>query len=164
VLVYGYRMYRELAAKAGEDPWPLTCCGTGPLAHLLEEQPGIENLGFVQPDAMRQQMTRAGVFVLPSRYDPWPLAIVEACAAGLPVIATEACGSTVELVRPEYNGFLIPTGDAQALADAMLRAHQQLDRLPEYGIRANQFAAAYSAQVWADRMMAIFEEVVKSGE
>jgi len=161
ILVDGYRLYRQRCQQAGtaDAAWPLVCCGTGPLAHLLADQPGIENRGFVQPAQMRDELTAAGVFVLPSRYDPWPLALVEACAAGLPVIATEACGSAVEMIRPEYNGYLIPPGDAAALADAMFRADREYARLPEYGIRANQFAAAYSAEVWADRWERILREV-----
>jgi len=152
LLVDGYRRYRDaFVADGDEAPWPLVCCGTGPLADGLANVPGIEDRGFVQPAEMRTELTAAGVFVLPSRYDPWPLALVEASAAGLPVIATEACGSAVELIRSEYNGYPIPTGSAEELAAAMLRAHKEHDRLALYGERANRFAEAYSAQAWADR-------------
>ena len=56
--------------------------------------------GFVQPADQAAIWAEHGAFALASRYDPWPLVIVEACAAGLPVIHSEACGSAVELVRP----------------------------------------------------------------
>ena len=162
VLMEGYEAYRSTVEKGHEDPWPLVCCGTGGLKELLAGRAGVTDRGFVQPAEMRDELASAGVFVLPSRYDPWPLAVVEACAAGLPVIASEACGSTVEMIRPEFNGYLVATGSSRALADAMLRAHREYEQLPEFGRRANQFAAAYSAEVWAQRWGGFVREVVSS--
>jgi glycosyltransferase involved in cell wall biosynthesis len=159
VLMEGYSRYRSQVEGQGIEPWPLVCCGTGNLKGMLAGVPGVEDRGFVQPIDMRDELTQAGVFVLPSRYDPWPLALVEACAAGLPVIASEACGSTVEMIRPEYNGYLVPTGNSEVLASAMVRAHQEYDSLPEYGRRANQFAAAFSAEAWAKRWGGFVKEI-----
>lgn len=160
VMLAGYREYRARIASTGMKPWPLVCCGAGKLKGLLADQVGVEDRGFVQPADMRQEMTNAGAFLLPSRFDPWPLAVVEACAAGLPVIASEACGSTVEMIRPDYNGYLVPTGNADALADTLVRAHGEYEMMPEYGRRANQFAAAYSAEVWAKRWEGFVRELV----
>ena len=105
VLLAAYRAYRTSAS----DPWGLTCCGTGPMNDAVSAEAGVTNLGFVQPGEMPGIMASHGVFVVASRSDPWPLAIVEACAAGMPVVHTEACGSAVELVRPYYNGLGVAT-------------------------------------------------------
>ena len=147
VLVKGYARYREQV----EAPWPLVCCGKGPMAGRLDRQPGIDNRGFVQPDGMADVWAEAGAFVLPSRFDPWPLALVEAAAAGLPVVCSDACGSAVELVSNGYNGLRVPDEDAAALADALARIHNTYDDLPEWGRRAQQFAMPYSAERWAGR-------------
>ncbi len=147
VMVEGYRRYRSVVP----NPWPLTTCGSGPLVTLLQDQPGIEDRGFIQPQQMGSVMTDSGVFVLPSRFDPWPLVIPEACAAGLPVISSSACGSSVELIRPYYNGLIVPTDDPQALADAMRWMHQNHSQLPEMGRRSQALAQPYSAQMWAKR-------------
>jgi glycosyltransferase involved in cell wall biosynthesis len=154
VLIDGYARYR----RTTNDPWPLTCCGSGPMNAQLTAE-GVENLGFVQPQDLAAVMARAGAFVLPSRYDPWPLVIAEACAAGLPVICTEACGSAVELVRNLYSGWTVPTEDAASLARAMASADRKHQDLPEIGRRAQSFAAAYSAPVWADRWKVILTEL-----
>jgi len=45
ILIESYTMYRAMVA----DPWPLDCCGTGPLAPLLRAAEGIRDLGFIQP-------------------------------------------------------------------------------------------------------------------
>ncbi|RMF09793.1 MAG: glycosyltransferase [Alphaproteobacteria bacterium] len=152
VLVEAYLGYRALV----DDPWPLECCGRGPLGSMLSGQPGIKDRGFVQPIAMHERWRHAGVFVIPSRFDPWPLALVEAAAAGLPIIATEACGSGVELLRERFNGLFVPTSDVQALAMAMVHMHQKVADLPEWGERSRMLASAYSAEAWVERWIGYF--------
>lgn len=147
VLVEGYRRYRA----AVTEPWTLVCCGTGPDRNMLANQPGIIDKGFVQPANLPEVMAASGAFVLPSRFDPWPLALVEAAAAGLPIVCTDACGSGVELVRPMYNGFVVPTDSPPALAHALVGVHQRHEILPQWGARSEQLAEPYSAQIWADR-------------
>jgi glycosyltransferase involved in cell wall biosynthesis len=117
----------------------------------LHGQQGVENRGFVQPAQMIDVLREHGAFVLASNYDPWPLVIVEAAAAGLPVVCTEACGSAVEVVRTNYSGVLSATGDAPALADALRWMHDRHQQLPTVGARGRELAAAYSAQMWAAR-------------
>lgn len=150
VLLDAYRRYRGTV----RDPWPLATCGSGPLKGALQGEDGIEDLGFRQPSELLAVMASSGVFVLPSLHDPWPLALVEHCAAGLPVICSEACGSAVELVRPRHNGLFVATGNEQALADAMVWMHEHYERLPEMGRISLTNASAYSAQNWADRVLA----------
>ena len=144
VLVEAYKIY---TAKTS-DPWPLSTCGAGPKAPLLQGIPNLTDHGFVQPTNQAAIWASHGAFILPSRYDPWPLVIVEACAAGLPIICTESCGSAVELVRSQFNGMPIAADDPQALAQAMLWMHQHHEQCAAMGQRSRQFAAAYSASVW----------------
>jgi len=157
VLMEGYADYRS--RMSGKDPWELGCCGQGPMASLLENRSGVKNLGFVQPLKLPEIQAEHGVFVLPSRYDPWPLAIVEACAAGMPVIASQACGSGVELLRPYDNGLLCATGDKRSLADAMCWMHEHYSDLPRMGSRSQALAAAYTATLWAQRWVGMVQEM-----
>jgi glycosyltransferase involved in cell wall biosynthesis len=157
ILLAAYAQYRESVS----DPWPLSTCGSGPLESMIDASAGmgVENLGFVQPAAQTELYARHGVFVLPSRYDSWPLAIVEACAAGLPVICTEACGSAVELVRTYYNGLTVPTDDAERFASAMIWMHRHYAEIPEMGRRGMPLAAAFGAEEWARRWIEMFDEL-----
>lgn len=156
VLVEGYQRYRGLAAT---EPWPLMCCGRGPLETYFEGVMGIDNRGFVQPQNMHAVWLQAGAFVLASRSDSWPLVLVEAAAAGLPIVCTDVCGSSVEVVRPLYNGLIIPPEDPEALAQALLHIHHRYDDLPAWGARAQQLAAPFSAEFWADRWQALLTEL-----
>jgi glycosyltransferase involved in cell wall biosynthesis len=137
----------------------LICCGKGELESHLQSQPGIENRGFVQPGEMKDIWLNAGAFLLPSRFDPWPLALVEAATAGLPVICTQVCGSSVEIIRSGYNGIIIPADDAQALAQALLKIHNNYNDLPIWGQRAQSFAEPYGTEIWAERWLSIIKSV-----
>jgi glycosyltransferase involved in cell wall biosynthesis len=66
------------------------------------------------------------IYVLPSRYEEWGIGIVEAQAAGLPVVAS-ACDGPRRIITHEQTGLLVPPGDAQALADAIERVATNTD-------------------------------------
>jgi glycosyltransferase involved in cell wall biosynthesis len=155
VLVDGYRRYRAAVA----EPWPLTVAGRGPFENLFTNEPGISNLGFVEPRDQPQLWADHGAFILSSRFDPWPLVVSEACAAGLPVACTDACGSAVELVRDYFNGRTFPAGSPQALAQALTWLHHHYDGLHSMGTRSQQLAAPYSADMWATRWLETLSEI-----
>jgi glycosyltransferase involved in cell wall biosynthesis len=58
------------------------------------------------------------VFALTSRSEGLPLVVLEACAAGVPVVATEVGGLT-EMITSGKNGILVPFGDQAALVDSL---------------------------------------------
>ncbi len=66
----------------------------------------------------RALFQQADIFVLPTRSDCLPLAVLEALAAGLPVITTNI-GALTEAIEDGVNGLVIPANDAPALADAI---------------------------------------------
>jgi glycosyltransferase involved in cell wall biosynthesis len=155
VLVAGYQAYRNAVA----DPWSLVCCGTGPDRPLLAGAEGILDKGFVQPGDLPGVLAESGAFVLPSRFDPWPLALVEAAATGMPVICTDACGSAVEVVRPLYNGLVIPKDSPTALAEAFATVHERRTSLPEWGQRSVELSRPYATEFWADRWVSAFQRL-----
>jgi glycosyltransferase involved in cell wall biosynthesis len=146
-LVRGYQLYRH----GVDDPWGLSCRGTGPESSLLKDVPGIVDDGFVQPAELPDVFASHGALVLPSRFEPWGVVIAEAAAAALPVICTSACGAAADIVRPYYNGVVVPPGDAAALARAMRWIHDHEGELPAIGRRGQPLAAAFSADAWAER-------------
>ncbi len=157
ILVNGYKAYR----KQVKDPWPMVCMGKGDMAPLLKGVPGITDLGFVQPGDQPAILAKSSLFLLASNYDPWPLVIVESCAAGLPIVCTEACGSAVELVRPFFNGRVIPTGDVAAMTEAMVWMHEHHADLPEMGRRSRELASAYTAELWAERWVHMLRSMMR---
>lgn len=154
-LVAAYEHYR----RSVSDPWTLVCCGKGELETLLDGVPGISNRGFVQPTELHEILVGSGALIMPSHFDPWPLALVEACAAGLPIVATYACGSAVECVRSEFNGYMCATADSHSLASALIKTHSSYDDLPSFGERSKALVSAYSTEYWLKRWKETFSSV-----
>jgi len=146
-LVRGYRLYRARVT----DPWTLTCRGAGPDDTMLRDQPGVTDAGFMQPGELPAAFAEHGVFVLPSRFEPWGVVIAEAAAAGLPVICSSACGAAADIVRPYYNGVVIPPRDPEALAHAMCWMHDHEHELSALGQRGQPLARPFGADAWAER-------------
>lgn len=150
-LLEAYTEYRQDVPQ----PWPLVCCGRGPLANRIADTAGVEDLGFSEPGQLPSVLAGCGAFLHPSRYDAWGVAIAEAAAAGLPIVATETCGASVEVVRHGYNGRLVPPGDRTAIKDALLWLHERYDLLPTLGARSQELARPFGADLWADRVQEI---------
>ncbi len=85
----------------------------------LPDQPGVRVHRGLRPGdpALRDLVARADIFALPTRGDALGLAIVEAMAAGVPVVSTEVA-AIPEVVRPG-TGLLVPPGDVAALVQAL---------------------------------------------
>lgn len=154
-LLAGYRAYRSEVA----DPMEFRFCGHGPLGDAVRREPGVADLGFVQPNDLGPALGAAGCFVLPSRYDPWAVALVEACAAGLPVIAGVSCGASVEVLRDGYNGALLREVSAGAVRSALTAMHHAYEEWPRMGERSAGFAAPYAPERWAANVARLAQEL-----
>jgi glycosyltransferase involved in cell wall biosynthesis len=86
----------------------------------------VEFRGAVSDEEKINAYLEAAIFLLPSYGEGQPLSILEAMAAGLPVISTPV-GSIAEVIEQETNGLLIPPGDRGALAAAMGRLASDTD-------------------------------------
>ena len=142
--------YAEYRAGVS-DPWGLTCCGSGPDAALLQNQPGVVDAGFTQPDEQPDIFAKHGAFVLASNFEPWGVVLAEAAASGLPLLCTTACGAAADLVRPAVNGLVTEPGDVAGLANAMRWMHDHHAQLAEMGRRGQPLARGFSAVAWAAR-------------
>ena len=95
----------------------------------------IEVLVGVPHDRIPSHMAQAAVFVLPSRVEPFGIVLIEAGAAGVPIVAT-AVGGVPEILRDGETGRLVPPEDPAALAAAIL---DTLRRPEEAAARARRF-------------------------
>lgn len=76
--------------------------------------------GFLDLDGKRREGSGADIFLNTNRVDNQPVSVLEACAMGLPVVAT-AVGGIPDLLVHEETGLLVPAGDDRAMAEAVLR-------------------------------------------
>ena len=103
------------------------------------------------------------LFVLPSLAEGFSLSLVEAMAAGVPVVATRV-GGAAEALEDGRNGFLVPPGDVGALERAVITA-LSLDAQSRESVRraARQTAQRFSFDETARRMLEIYSELGRRG-
>jgi glycosyltransferase involved in cell wall biosynthesis len=89
------------------------------------------------PGDPRAAYQRAELLVLPTLEDGFGFVVAEAMASGLPVIVTDCCGAA-EWVRPGESGWIVPGGDAGALASAIEDATRRRNDLRAMGQRARE--------------------------
>ncbi len=147
-------------------PFEMVLAGDGPMRGTVEQQ--IKRLGlggrvrvtgWLSNHAVRQEILAARVLVLPSFAEGLPVVLMEALALGRPVLTTAIAGIP-ELVENGVNGWLVPAGSVDALADGLRQALQtSVERLAQMGKAGTvRVAAMHDAQREAARLAELFEK------
>ena len=123
--------------------WRLTLLGDGPEREALEgmvDRVGLRSVvsfeGF-QSDPL-PFMQRASIFALPSRFEGMPNALLEAMAAGLPSVVSDASPGPLEMVRDGRQGLVVRTDDVDAFAAALERLMKDVDLRQRFGDSARE--------------------------
>ncbi|MDQ3289171.1 MAG: glycosyltransferase [Pseudomonadota bacterium] len=155
-------LVRALASlPSAQRPW-MGLAGGGPLRDELEElaaRLGVaEDIGFLGERRDVPRLLQAVDFlVLPSHFEGQSNAVLEAMAAGCPVIASNV-GGTPELVHDGRTGLLFPTDDADALAASMSRLVSEPDLRMRLARSAREHVATnHSPAALADATSAVYE-------
>jgi glycosyltransferase involved in cell wall biosynthesis len=98
---------------------------------------------FVSRDEMPSLYAAHDIFVFPSLVEGMPLTLLEAMAAGMPVVASDTCGMT-DLVEDGLNGLLVPPANAEALVNATERLCQSVELRKQLGKNAQQSARQFT--------------------
>lgn len=148
------------AALALRPGLPLTVIGDGPRRAALAAA-GATGLGVLAPTEVPAQLLRAAWCVIPSvTVEQFPRVLAEACAAGLPVIASRL-GPLAEWVRDGETGLLVEPGQPQALADAMAWAESHPQQMATMGAAARRLHAEHLGPDAAARSLeAVYREAI----
>ena len=84
--------------------WELWCVGSGDLWNNRKIHKSIRHFGFVQPEHLGQIIGESGVFVLPSKYEPWGVVLHEMVTSGMPILVSDQVGSTDIFLNNNVNG------------------------------------------------------------
>ncbi|HOJ13720.1 MAG TPA: glycosyltransferase family 4 protein [Deltaproteobacteria bacterium] len=147
----GHDLLIRAFAALGEvrTGWRLVILGEGKerknlerLASSLGIQDSVLMPGVVPEPA--HWLYKAPIFVLPSRYEGFPNALLEAMAAGCAVIAADCPSGPAEIVKNDHNGILVPTEDVPALCAAMKRLILAKDLRDHLGRNAAHVSSTFS--------------------
>lgn len=157
-------LLRAVAPSLERHPeWSLVVLGEGPDRAALEAL--ARELGIAgrvrfpgrvaAPDAV---LRHAALFVLSSRFEGFPNALVEAMACGVAVVSTDCRSGPAEIVRQGVDGVLVPPGDPEALGAAVERLISDPAERERLAARAPEVVARFGAEgvleMWNERIRA----------
>ena len=151
----------DALAQPGCERWQLRVFGDGPDREAIERHVGELGLGdrvrlLGHRDDIGEQLADCDAFALISDWEGLPYSILEAMAAGLPVLAT-AVGGIADLVVPGETGELVPARDAAAAARVLAAWAADPSRLPVLGSAAHARArTSFSREQMVRRYDALF--------
>jgi len=150
-----WQAFIELQSEAPND-WELWCLGAGDLKPA--EHPKIKHFGFVQPKDLEPLLEQTGVFILPSRFEPWGVVVQEYAAAGFPMLISDAVGAKEAFVKDGKNGFVFPPKNVPQLKKELKKimdlSSKELILMSE---QSHRLAQKISPTKWANTVLAIYD-------
>jgi glycosyltransferase involved in cell wall biosynthesis len=156
----------SIARKSGRDV-RLTIVGDGPMrGEVMSRIASPDLAGAVEMtgrvDNVEHWLRTADVSLRPSFTEGLPLAVLESLACGVPVVCSHSPGK-LELVKHENNGLVIPIGDADALAKALIRLCDDRAILRAMSLAANVSVSHFTWEATARAHMDAFEKAAPCG-
>lgn len=149
-----WEAFKQIKKELNTD-WELWCLGTGDEFENRVESEGISHFGFVQPDEMEQYVRDTGVYILPSKFEPWGVTVQEFAISGFPLIVSEKVGSKTQFLN-DSNGFEIKAGSVEDLKAAMKKMIEKSDEeLLKMATESNRIGMSYQSADWANKVLGI---------
>jgi glycosyltransferase involved in cell wall biosynthesis len=149
-------------ASRSQPLWSLVIAGDGPergALEILALELGIGQrvrfLGVVR--SIASVLAQTGIFVLSSRFEGFPNALLEAMAAGVAVVSFDCPSGPRDIIRPGVDGVLVPPQDVDSLAKSL----EELMRDPQRRQRLAEGAMSVVCRFSEDQVMAAWNEVIQ---
>jgi glycosyltransferase involved in cell wall biosynthesis len=160
------RLLPAWAKVAPEHPdWELKIWGGGKGIGKLRRQ--AEELGIADSahlmgftNHLHEELADSALYVMSSRKEGFPMVLLEAMSAGLPVVSFDCPTGPRDIIREGVDGFVVPDGDGEALAQAMSRLMDDAEMRKAFGAAAVEGAARYDLGTIAHR----WEELLAEAE
>ncbi|MCO6009030.1 glycosyltransferase family 4 protein [Actinoallomurus purpureus] len=170
VKVKGYDRLLDAFAKVIEKrpDWKLRIYGSGTNAEKLSKRARSldlhNNVAFMGPTTdIEGELAKASLHVITSRFEGFGMTIVEAFAAGVPVVSFDCPQGPREIITPGHDGILVPDGDIDAFADALLSLMDDPDQMRRLADNGRETALRYRISEVAARWDAVFTDLRRPG-
>lgn len=152
-------VWQQVAAQ--HPDWTLQIFGQGYQEDKLRSMVADLGLGGTMQlmgysSRMHDEMRRASVFVMPSRFEGFPMILLEAMSCGLPSVVYDFPNGARELVTDGVNGRLVPEGDADGMARALIELIEDDEQRRKLAQQAVVTADGYRVNTIAERWDEIF--------
>ena len=166
----GFDMLIPAFAKVvGRHPeWALRIYGDGPqrkaLERLIMEHELSNNVLLMGPvKRLDLEMSRASLYVLSSRYEGLPMVMIEAMSLGLPIVSFDCPTGPAEVIEDGHSGVLVPDGDVDGLAEAMLRVVEDAGYRSALAAGASERARDFTLESIGARWERLIAELSAAG-
>ena len=131
----------------------------------LARELGVEDVcefpGWVSGEARERLYRGCTIYCLPSRNEGMPMSVLEAMAYGLPAVATPV-GGVPQVIKDGVNGYLVPPGDSEALAECIIALLADSDLRSRIGVAGRAtIEERFSMAAYGEQLAAIYEEVAR---
>ncbi len=155
-----WKAFSQLQEESPND-WELWCLGTGDIDPVCH--PKIKHFGFVQPNEMKKIISETGIFVLPSRFEPWGVVLHEFAAAGFPLICSDEVGAAETFLHENQNGFIFKAKDVEGLKLVMKKMISHSDeKIFDMGVKSNILAQQITPEKWTKTIRSIIQTNVRN--
>lgn len=158
-----YRIWKKVAEETTD--WTLHIIGEGSQRPLLTkkiDELGLKNSVFldgISPN-LSKDYPSSSFAVFSSLYEGFPLAIVEAKSAGLPVISLDTPCGPKDIIRNNEDGILVPMGNLELLSEKILLLIKNEERRKIMGEKAKENAKRFSKDKIMAEWMKLFHDIV----
>ena len=159
------RAWEKVAAV--HPDWKLEIWGDGPERGSLERLvrgKGLEKNVLLRgaTGEVREKLLQSSMLVFPSLFEGFGMVLVEAMACGVPCVAFECPCGPRDVISPEEDGLLVPPGDTDALARAIIRLMEQPELRSRMGEAARNKVARYAMEAVCAAWMDLFRQLNSS--
>lgn len=138
--------------------WPLVIIGDGPLRDSILEMKSefIIILPFMQPERLRDELLKGGVYCLTGYFEQWSVAVHEMALLGLPLLLSSVCGAATEFLISGYNGKLYNRLEKDALFNSLSFFTTLSDEdLIKFGNRSSQLGKRINSEQVAASFLSV---------
>lgn len=155
----------ELVQYTGKfTDWKLDIFGQGEWREMLQQmidKAGLQDsLQIHQPTKqIGEEYVKSDMLVMSSNYEGFPMVMIEAMACGLPVVSFDYKCGPKDIIQTGINGLLVPNGDIQALADAMMKVMEDEVYRKMLSQNARKVVDTYSEQAVMSQWIRLFTSI-----
>ena len=144
--------------------WKLDIFGQGEwremLQQMIDKAELQDSVRLNQPTKqIGEEYVKSDLLVMSSNYEGFPMVMIEAMACGLPVVSFDYKCGPKDIIQPGINGLLVPNGDIQALADAMMKVMEDEAYRKMLSLNARKVVDTYSEQAVMAQWIRLFTSI-----